>query len=66
MGKPMFMDYIRHSVSFWGEKKICMYFRELIMKFGSTMDFTKDILSLLRLIASIVFNDSFVMKNYIY
>ena len=36
------------------------------MKFGSTMDFTKEMPCLLSLIASILFNEAIGVKDYIY
>jgi len=36
------------------------------MSFGANMDFTKNMLNLLSLVASIVFNDSIEVENYIH
>jgi len=56
-----------HLVSLWREEKSNMYFRGAsLMSFGSNMDFTKEIPSLLSLIASFVFKDSIGMENYIH
>ena len=47
-----------------GKKKTSIHSRRLFMSFGSIMDFSKEIPSLLSLIASPEFND-FLRWNYI-
>jgi len=47
-------------------KKASIYLENLFMSFESIMNFVKKIPSLVSLIASIVFNDSFGVENCIY
>jgi len=47
------------------EKKTSIHFGSLFMSFESIMDFTKKIPSIVSLIASIEFNDSFRVQFYI-
>jgi len=53
-------------VSLWGEKKTSMYLRKLTYYFELIMHFTKKMPSLVSLIASIVFNNSIGMEDFVY
>ena len=52
--------------SLWRAKKINMHFGSLIMSLEAIMDITKQVPNLVSVIASIVFNASFRVKNHIY
>jgi len=62
----MFMDF--KGVLNWlmKEKKTSIYFGSLIVRFESIIDITKKVPSLVSFIVSIVFNQSFKVKNHIY
>ena len=59
----MFMDFKGVFSSIMIEKKTSMHFRSLIMSFGSIIDITKKVPSLVSFIASIVLNNSFGVEN---
>jgi len=47
------------------EKKTSMHFGSLIMTFESIIDIIRKVLSLMSILASIVFNNLFEMENHI-
>jgi len=57
---------MRHVVQLRRGKKTSMYLGGLLMSFESIINFTKKILRVLSLIASIVFNNPIGVEDFIY
>ena len=54
---------MNHLVPLWDEKRLSMQFRGLFISFGLVLNFTNELLSLMSLLASNVFNDSCGVKK---